>query len=599
MIIVCSLNKDHLTLSRIYNLKGTICRELGELKNALHFFGLAIDLNIQLKDSNALSGCYTNMGTIYSELDENDNALKYYQKAIELVKNEKDLNTLTILYNNIGNIYKNNGQHHLSNHYLKKSLKIALTTKDSFLLAMVYHNIGNNMEGVNKYDSAIVLFNQSLRYLNKFDVGLGHVFNYEHLGISFNKLKNYKEGEKYLQKALEIAEQTQIKSELVGIYDALSYNYSARGDFRSAYKYQELHLKRREQEFQDNTQAALRKFEYDKDLKQQKEEQLREQKHKDEVNLAKLEAKNRTIFLFILALAFVIVLIFFVFRSNRQKNKANQIISKQKELVEQKNEEILSSINYAKRIQQTLLAHDDLLEKEITKLSFSNTKKGEKNYFVLYHPKDIVSGDFYWATSHEDRFYLAVCDSTGHGVPGAFMSLLNIGFLSEAINEKGIEKPSEVFNYVRKRLIENISKEGQQDGFDGILLCFDRSKTDGSMKITYAAANNAPVFIQKGELNGLPCDRMPVGMGVRRMDFQLYSIDGEAGDTIYLVTDGFGDQFGGPKGKKFMHRQLNELFLKIHQEGQEEQLKILKTTFEEWRGDHEQVDDVCIIGIRL
>lgn len=222
---------------------------------------------------------------------------------------------------------------------------------------------------------------------------------------------------------------------------------------------------------------------------------------------------------------------------------------------------------------------------------------------MLYHPKDIVSGDFYWATkigsATSQKFYLAVCDSTGHGVPGAFMSLLNIGFLSEAINEKGIEKTNEVFNYVRKRLIENISKEGQQDGFDGILICFEKELNKKELKITYSAANNAPVLVRDGSLVELPCDRMPVGMGVKKEEFQHFTIEAKNGDRIYLPTDGYGDQFGGPKGKKFMYRRLNELLLEIHKELPEVQLSQLKTTFENWRGHHEQVDDVCIIGIKI
>lgn len=336
LIVVCSSNKDHHTLSRLYNLKGTISRELGKFKDALHYFSLAIDLNEQMRDSVALSGCYTNMGTIYSEMDEYENALKYYFKAEALVKNITNPHDASILFNNIGNIYKNDEKHSISNHYLKKSLAKALMTQDSFLLAMVHHNIGNNMEAVMKYDSAIVLFNQSLAYLNKFDVGMGHVFNYEHLGFSYLRMKKYKEGEKYLLMALDVAKKKHIQSELSDIYQGLAICYSKKGDFQSAFNYQELLLEVQQKEYKDNTQAAMRKMEFDNELKQQKKQQLLEQKHKDEVNLAKLEAKNRTIYVFILALALVIVLIFFVYRSNRQKHKTNQIISKQKELVEQK-----------------------------------------------------------------------------------------------------------------------------------------------------------------------------------------------------------------------------------------------------------------------
>ena len=258
-------------------------------------------------------------------------------------------------------------------------------------------------------------------------------------------------------------------------------------------------------------------------------------------------------------------------------------IQLQKHIIEEKQKEIVDSINYAKRIQYTLLAHKEFLQEQIP------------DHFVFFNPKDIVSGDFYWATQHKNKFYLAVCDSTGHGVPGAFMSLLNIGFLREAINEKAIEKPNEVLNFVRQRLIDNISREGQKDGFDGILLCIDKD----NKTITYSAANNAPLLIKNTVYSELEADRMPVGKGEKEASFILRDIKYEPGDVLYLYTDGYADQFGGPKGKKFKYKPLNELLLQISHLPLDIQNSKLKTVFEDWRGDLEQVDDVLIIGIKL
>lgn len=258
-------------------------------------------------------------------------------------------------------------------------------------------------------------------------------------------------------------------------------------------------------------------------------------------------------------------------------------LKESKQKLEEKQKEILDSINYAKRIQFTLLAHRTFLNENLPE------------NFVLFNPKDIVSGDFYWATKHNNKFYLAVCDSTGHGVPGAFMSLLNIGYLSEAINEKGIEEPNKIFDYVRERLISTISKEGQKDGFDGILICMDENKGT----VSYAAAHNAPVLISKGNLRLLECDRMPVGIGERKNNFNLFSISADPGNILYLYTDGYADQFGGPKGKKFKYKTLNELIQKNHQLPLEQQSKILTDTFSTWKRDLEQVDDVLVIGIKF
>jgi serine phosphatase RsbU (regulator of sigma subunit) len=289
-------------------------------------------------------------------------------------------------------------------------------------------------------------------------------------------------------------------------------------------------------------------------------------------------------------LLIVSLLAFFIFKGLKNQRQANAIIikqkeevHKQKEIIEEHQKETIDSINYAKKIQYALLAQDDLLKRNI------------QHYFILFNPKDIVSGDFYWATEHHDKFYLAVCDSTGHGVPGAFMSLLNMGFLSEAIKEKNINKPNEVLNYVRTRLVDSLGNDGQKDGMDAVLMCFDR-KTN---LITYSAANNEPILISNNQIIELEKDKMPVGKGEKSNSFVLYSVSANVGDTLYLYTDGYADQFGGPKGKKYKYKQLNDLLLSISTENLNTQKDILQTSFNNWKENLEQVDDVLIVGIKI
>jgi serine phosphatase RsbU (regulator of sigma subunit) len=268
-------------------------------------------------------------------------------------------------------------------------------------------------------------------------------------------------------------------------------------------------------------------------------------------------------------------------------NEYEALVVQQKEILALKNREVTDSIHYAKRIQQSLLAHTDYLKQNLPE------------HFVLYKPKDIVSGDFYWATkinqNNDDLFYLAVCDSTGHGVPGAFMSLLNTSYLNEAINEKNIIQTNLVFNFVRQRLIDNISKEGQKDGFDGILIRIDEK----NKRVHYSAANNRPILIKNNECVELEADRMPVGAAEKINGFKQNTIEYQTGDVLYLYTDGFGDQFGGPKGKKFKHKQLNTILTEISKKSSDEQLRYLNDAFEKWKGPLEQVDDVCLIGIKF
>jgi serine phosphatase RsbU (regulator of sigma subunit) len=257
--------------------------------------------------------------------------------------------------------------------------------------------------------------------------------------------------------------------------------------------------------------------------------------------------------------------------------------------IEEKNKSILDSIHYAKRIQGALLASDELLNKSIP------------DHFILYKPKDIVSGDFYWAYKGKDLFFLAVCDCTGHGVPGAFMSLLNSTYLNEAVIEKELTDPAEILNEVRKQLIAALNPEGSKeetrDGMDATLIAFnEKTKT-----LSFASANNPFVLIHKGELRSFSPDKFPVGIypGYEKKPFTTHALNMQQGDCIYLLTDGYGDQFGGPAGKKFKLRKLKEYLQEIHHLPMNQQHKKLETQHEAWKGQLEQVDDILVAGIRF
>ncbi|HXD94762.1 MAG TPA: SpoIIE family protein phosphatase [Bacteroidia bacterium] len=223
-----------------------------------------------------------------------------------------------------------------------------------------------------------------------------------------------------------------------------------------------------------------------------------------------------------------------------------------------------------------------------------------KNFFILYKPKDIVSGDFYWAHEINNKFYICTADCTGHGVPGAFMSMLNISYLNESIIEKNISKPDKVLNHIRNEIIHSLNPEGSEeeskDGMDCILACFDFS----TYTLEYAAANNSFYIIRDKEIINCPADKMPVGKSPKDHEpFTLHTVPLKKGDTVYMLTDGLPDQFGGPKGKKFKYKQLEDILLENNQKSLQEQKEILSARFEDWKGNLEQVDDVCLIGVRV
>jgi serine phosphatase RsbU (regulator of sigma subunit)/ligand-binding sensor domain-containing protein len=264
-----------------------------------------------------------------------------------------------------------------------------------------------------------------------------------------------------------------------------------------------------------------------------------------------------------------------------------RVIADQKGELEHKQKEIIDSIHYAQRIQKALLASDELLSASLNE------------YFVLFKPKDIVSGDFYWATSTPEGFLYITADCTGHGVPGAFMSLLNISKLYETVTQKCIQRPDLILNEVRNEIIAALnpqgSKEESKDGMDAVLCLIDHT----SMKLQYASANNAFYIIRNKQLILCKADKMPVGKGHDNAPYTYNEIALQKGDMIFTFTDGYADQFGGSKGKKFKYKQMEEIMVSIADLSLAEQKKILDQRFEEWRGTLEQVDDVCVIGVRV
>lgn len=254
--------------------------------------------------------------------------------------------------------------------------------------------------------------------------------------------------------------------------------------------------------------------------------------------------------------------------------------------IEEQNKSILDSINYAQRIQTALLGSRAMMNAHIP------------DNFILYKPKDIVSGDFWWCAEEQDRFYFAVADCTGHGVPGAFMSLLNINLLNRALNEHLLASPAELLDQVRKQVINSLNRDGQETARDGMDVVICSLHKNG--KLDFACANNALVLVRDGAPVIHGPDKFHVGLshGEELQQFTAHSIQLQKGDSVYLTTDGFSDQFGGEKGKKFKQKRLRELFVNNAALPLDQQEKLLVETFDSWKGRLEQVDDVLIIGFR-
>jgi ligand-binding sensor domain-containing protein/serine phosphatase RsbU (regulator of sigma subunit) len=262
-----------------------------------------------------------------------------------------------------------------------------------------------------------------------------------------------------------------------------------------------------------------------------------------------------------------------------------QIVEHQKELVQEKQKEIIDSITYAKRLQQAILPPQHLITQHLP----SN--------FVFYHPKDIVAGDFYWMHVEGDLVFIAAADSTGHGVPGAMVSIVCSNALEKAVNEFRLTDTGKILDKTTDLVLDTFAKSGEEikDGMDISLLCYNKV----TKQITWSGANNQLWYIYNGELSEVKADKQPIGKSDHRKNFTTHYIYCDQGTIFYLMTDGYPDQFGGPKGKKFKYKQLEQLLVYNSEKGLNQQKETLLGEFESWKGDLEQVDDVTIIGIKL
>ncbi|MBK7311286.1 MAG: SpoIIE family protein phosphatase [Sphingobacteriaceae bacterium] len=459
------------------------------------------------------------------------------------------------------------------------------------LLAVAYGGIGAFDKGIHIADSALQVSERE-RDLN----GIGE--SARALGFLYKKKEDLNKAMQYFILAAENFKKLGLTVDVESSYSDLSEVYYKLGNYRKAYETKNLVLQYHDTVLLSNNieEAKSRFQEAEEKLRHENEKilLLKEQQFKTELYESDKKSQKVILYSIITGLLLVVVFSFNLYRRFKITKEQKRIIeakeeetSEQKKIIEEKQKDILDSIKYAERIQRSFIATKEMLDENLN------------DYFVLFKPKDVVSGDFYWAAILTNgKFAIATADSTGHGVPGAIMSLLNITSLEKAI-ETNIA-PSEILNATRKTIIERLKKDGSamggKDGMDCSLCVYDFK----NLKLQIAAANN-PVWIVRGvEVIEVKADKMPVGKHDRQDNtFTEQIMDLQKGDVVYTLTDGYPDQFGGALGKKFMNKKLRELLAKNSQLPMHQQKEILERTFTDWVGDLEQVDDVMIVGLRV
>jgi serine phosphatase RsbU (regulator of sigma subunit) len=483
-------------------------------------------------------------------------------------------------------------------------------------IASSYNNIGIIYDYKGDYKEALKNYFASLKIKEEIGDKQGMASSNINIGEVNILIKNYTEARNHLNTALLLSTEIGSKEWVKDSYLALASLDTLLGNWKSAFMYYQRHSEIKDSIFNEDGTRSMAEMQtkYESEKKESEIKLLQKEKEVQGKNLEKQKTIRDAILVGLLLVIIFAVLMYNRFRLIRKQKNIIELKEKetqlQKEVIEEKHKEITDSINYAERIQRSLLASKEFLDEnlnrghaELVSASHETPKQVQgdnNNYFIFFKPKDIVSGDFYWASKlSNNHFALITADSTGHGVPGAIMSILNIACLNEAIKE-GLCLPNEILNHTRTKIIDVLkrdgSKDGGKDGMDCSLIVLNKERT----QLIFATANNPVFIIRNNELIEFKPDKMPVGKHDKDAEsFSLQTVNLQKGDIIYTLTDGFSDQFGGENGKKYMIKTLKQLLLQIASLTMQEQQQKLAQEFTNWKGENEQVDDVCIMGVKI
>lgn len=610
---------------------------------ALENYFESLRIQESLGDKNAIAYCYNNIGIISLKKENYDQALEYYQKALDIKLESGNKNEIALAYNNIGNVYYSKGVKNdklqpesrdstdyfaKALEYITQSLELSQEIGNKKLLASCYYNIGDINRRQGNYSQAVDYFHKSATLVSELGDKSGIAYSELGIGSCYNELKQYSTAEKHLLTAFQIGEQTGSLEIKRLAADQLALAYSQTGNYKKAFEY--LSLVRIITETINNEETTKRitqlsmQYEFEK-----KEQQAQyEQQQKELEAQARLNRQKLMTVFFIIGFGLMLVLAVVIYRSYRQKREDNILLERQKNEILEKNqileqqkseiemqrdriakqkEAIMDSIHYAQRIQSAILPPREHFEQFLPE------------HFILFRPRDIVSGDFYWIGTAKGKVVVTAADCTGHGVPGAFMSMLGMSFLDEIVLQNNIVQANEILNQMRnnvKKSLRQTGKEGEaKDGMDMSLCVIDFN----TMTLQFAAAYNPMIVIRKEsegpiaagdeekklnangyELAQIKADRMPIAIFLREKNsFTLSEFPIKKGDAIYMFSDGYIDQFGGERADKFMIKKLKDILLQIQDLSMCEQKAKLEEALDAWKKGYDQVDDILVMGIKI
>lgn len=597
-------NNDSIGAGRAFNNTGIMLDIMGEPSKAIESYLKALAIYEKMKRKDMMAGTMQNIGLIHINQKKFDEALDYYEKSNAIATEINDEYMLSKGFNSLGIIYDNKGKYDKALEYYQSALEFSEKINDKPGIAQAYNNIAINMNYHDNFEKALEYYLKALKI--KEEIGNRSSIAVTQLGIGevYKKMGKTGIALEFFHKGLESASATGYKEYIRKAYEGLAYTYSKQKDFVKAFDYLDRLASLKDSLLNDENNRVLEelKAKYESEKKENEIQLLNKENLLQESELGKsLEAqkrKNYQMGALALGLFLFIALFFMIYRTNVHRKKANDSLTKknfeitfQKQTIEEKNKSIVESITYAKRLQDAILPPSRFIKECIPQS------------FILYKPKDIVSGDFYWLEKTGDELFFAAVDCTGHGVPGAMVSVIAHNGLNRCVKEFGLRSPAKILDKLNE-LLEQTFERSENDIKDGmdIALC-KLIKQNGQWQLEYAGANN-PMWLVNSfgpekDLKQISADKQPIGKFQNRKPFTNHNFILNEEDTIYIFSDGYADQFGGPKGKKFKYNQFKEVILSLQSQPMEQQKNILEKTIEEWRGNLVQIDDICVIGIRV